>query len=148
MLLLSARNEYVFESELNGLLDRYGEMLGNMNPAAIVFTVTETLFTLKKMHSKVIGECEVLKSGYTIYDTAYFLNQPSTASIELISEAVALQKSQVAAQTTLNAEKDPKQRLFTPNFFKAGQMISNSDRAGTWDNWKTLNAQLQQSGLF
>ena len=50
MFLLSARNEYDFESELNGLLNRYGEMLGNMNPAAIVFTVTETLFTLKKMH--------------------------------------------------------------------------------------------------
>ena len=97
MFLLSARNEYEIESELENLLDRYGDLLGKANTSAMAFSVNESLKTMKDLHSEVIGKCEVLKSGYTLYDTAYFLNQPTTASFELISEAIALQKSQVAA---------------------------------------------------
>jgi hypothetical protein len=79
------------------LLETFGENLGTRNQAAIDFSVNTSFATIQRMTKKIYDQCDTLKNGYSLYHTSEFLDQSDTASIELISEAVALQKSQIAA---------------------------------------------------
>jgi len=78
------------------LLETFGENLGTRNQAAMDFSFNTSFATIQRMTKKIYDQCDTLKNEYSLYFTSEFLDQSDTASIELISEAFALQKSQIA----------------------------------------------------
>lgn len=130
------------ENEASKLIDTFVDHLSAKPKDLVEKSVRSSMVALNNTRSEISDQCDAVKSAYAVYNTASFLKQDNVASIELISEMVALQASHVARQTTQTAQHDARQQLTPPNYLNAAQLIANADKSGVWDSWQLLNEQL------
>jgi len=96
--LHSAKANVYSERDVSVLMDTHGASVFEGRSGAVKFMIDKSVGTLIYLHENVSSRCDVLKSAYTVFNTALFAF--SAPSIEQISMEVALSNSDVAVVTT------------------------------------------------
>ena len=78
------------------------------------------------------------KSEFILYNTLNFLLDEALPSLEIISQHVILQESNIAVRLTEYAADLDQHELRRPHSLDSSSLISNAIVAPTWTEWKAL----------
>ena len=80
-----------------------------------------------------------------MYNTVSFLFDESLPSLELISQQVMLDESNIARRLTASQAMNEKIHLQRPHSLRAHDLITEEVFSPTWTNWRDLLSSSQQT---
>jgi hypothetical protein len=104
--LESSKGSFDEEHLTTNLINENESCLLTMSEIRALKIVNQAIKPLDLLTDHLISESDSVKSSFSVHNTSKYLCKEDTASIELIAEAVALEKSQIAHQITQLSSKD------------------------------------------